>query len=126
MAPPQRRSADQRITPLGRFLRRFRIDEIPQFYNILIGDMSLVGPRPEQPELAQTYATKLPAFQNRTMLRPGITGWAQVRGRYAADEKETENKLAYDLYYLKYASFTMDVSIIAQTFKTLVTGNSAR
>ncbi|MGI9424192.1 MAG: sugar transferase [Hyphomicrobiaceae bacterium] len=117
---------DQRITPLGRFLRRFRIDEIPQFYNILIGDMSLVGPRPEQPELAQTYATKLPAFQNRTMLRPGITGWAQVRGRYAADEKETENKLAYDLYYLKYASFTMDVSIIAQTFKTLVTGNSAR
>ena len=117
---------DARITPLGAFLRRFRIDELPQFYNILIGDMSLVGPRPEQPALAQTYASKLPAFRTRTILRPGITGWAQVRGSYAADEKETENKLTYDLYYLKYASFTMDVSIIFETFKTLVTGNSAR
>ena len=117
---------DARITPLGKFLRRFRIDELPQFYNILIGDMSLVGPRPEQPELAQTYASKLPAFRNRTMLRPGITGWAQVRGSYAANEEETENKLTYDLYYLKYASFTMDLSIIVQTVKTLITGNSAR
>ena len=120
------RVGDPRITPLGKFLRRFRIDELPQFYNILIGDMSLVGPRPEQPELARSYASKLPAFQSRTMLRPGITGWAQVRGRYAADEKETEDKLAYDLYYLKNASFTMDLSIIIQTFKALATGTSAR
>lgn len=117
---------DPRITPLGKFLRRFRIDEIPQFYNILLGDMSLVGPRPEQPELARTYAEKMPAFHSRTLLRPGITGWAQVRGRYAADEKETEDKLSYDLYYLKHASFTTDLSIVFQTCKTLATGNSAR
>ena len=117
---------DPRITPLGRYLRRFRIDEIPQFYNILIGDMSLVGPRPEQPELARTYAAKMPAFQCRTLLRPGITGWAQVRGGYAADEQETEKKLSYDLYYLKNASFTTDLSIVVQTCKTLATGNSAR
>lgn len=120
------RTGDPRITPLGHFLRRFRIDELPQFYNIFKGDMSLVGPRPEQPELARAYARMLPVFSNRTMLRPGITGWAQVRGKYAADEKETMHKLAYDLYYLKHASLAMDLSILAHTFKTLLTGNSAR
>lgn len=117
---------DPRITPLGKVLRRFRIDEIPQFYNILLGDMSLVGPRPEQPELAHNYTAKLPAFRCRTLLKPGITGWAQVRGGYASDEAETEEKLSYDLYYLKNASFTTDLSIVIQTCKTLATGNSAR
>lgn len=120
------RVGDERITRLGHFLRRFRIDELPQFYNILIGDMSLVGPRPEQPELARAYARKLPKFNNRTMLRPGITGWAQVRGSYAADESETMHKLAYDLYYLKHASWSLDMYIVLQTVKTLITGNSAR
>jgi lipopolysaccharide/colanic/teichoic acid biosynthesis glycosyltransferase len=120
------RIGDTRITPLGKFLRRFRIDELPQFYNVLRGDMSLVGPRPEQPVLARAYALKLPTFTNRTMLRPGITGWAQVRGSYAADESETVHKLAYDLYYLKHASWMMDLYILLQTFKTLLTGNSAR
>lgn len=117
---------DSRITPLGKFLRRFRIDEIPQFYNIFIGDMSLVGPRPEQPEIARAYARTLPQFCNRTALRPGITGWAQVRGSYASDAAESKQKLAYDLYYLKHADFMMDFSIVVQTFKTLLTGNSAR
>lgn len=117
---------DARITPLGKILRRFRIDEIPQFYNIAVGDMSLVGPRPEQPELARAYTTSLPQFGDRTALRPGITGWAQVRGSYAADATETKHKLAYDLYYLKHASLMLDLSILLQTFKTLVTGNSAR
>lgn len=117
---------DARITPLGKLLRRLRIDEIPQFYNVLVGDMSLIGPRPEQPELARSYANRWPQFGTRTTLRPGITGWAQVRGRYAADEAETKDKLSYDLYYLKHASLAMDVSILFQTFKTLVTGNSAR
>lgn len=120
------KKGDVRITPLGRILRRFRIDEIPQFYNIAIGDMSLVGPRPEQPELARTYTSSLPQFGDRTALRPGITGWAQVRGGYAADEAETKSKLAYDLYYLKHASLMLDLSILLQTFKTLLTGNSAR
>lgn len=120
------RVGDPRITPLGRMLRRFRIDELPQFYNILMGDMSLVGPRPEQPELARSYASKWPQFRDRTTLRPGITGWAQVRGTYAADESESQQKLAFDLYYLKHASLMMDLSIMLQTVKSLVTGNSAR
>lgn len=117
---------DARITPLGAFLRRFRIDEIPQFYNILVGEMSLVGPRPEQPDLARDYTKKWPQFGIRTKLRPGITGWAQVRGSYAADETETKSKLSYDLYYVKNASLVMDFEILVRTFKTLVTGNSAR
>ena len=117
---------DPRITPLGKMLRRCRIDELPQFYNIFKGDMSLVGPRPEQPELACTYTNKWPQFRDRTALRPGITGWAQVRGPYAADEAESQHKLAFDLYYLKHASLMMDVSILLQTVKSLVTGNSAR
>lgn len=117
---------DMRVTPLGKFLRRFRIDELPQFYNVLVGDMSIVGPRPEQLELARAYASRWPQFGTRTTLRPGITGWAQVRGRYAADEAETKDKLSYDLYYLKHASFVVDLSILFQTLKTLVTGNSAR
>ena len=120
------RQGDPRITPLGSVLRRFRIDELPQFYNIFKGDMSLVGPRPEQPELARAYAQKWPQFRDRTTLRPGITGWAQVRGTYAADEAESQQKLAFDLYYLKHASLMMDLSILLQTFKTLVTGSSAR
>jgi lipopolysaccharide/colanic/teichoic acid biosynthesis glycosyltransferase len=117
---------DRRITPLGRMLRRLRIDELPQFYNILVGEMSLVGPRPEQPELARTYANKWPQFRDRTTLRPGITGWAQVRGTYAADAAESQHKLAFDLYYLKHASLMMDVSIMLRTVKSLVTGSSAR
>lgn len=117
---------DARITPFGKFIRRTRIDELPQFYNIFVGDMSLVGPRPEQPELARSYANKWPQFRDRTTLRPGITGWAQVRGTYAADEAESKHKLAFDLYYLKHASFVMDLSILFQTFKSLVIGNSAR
>lgn len=117
---------DPRITPLGKMLRRFRIDELPQFYNIFKGDMSLVGPRPEQPELARSYADRWPQFRDRTILRPGITGWAQVRGTYAADAEESQHKLAFDLYYLKHASLMMDVSIMLQTFRSLLTGNSAR
>lgn len=117
---------DARITPLGRVLRRFRIDELPQLYNILVGDMSLIGPRPEQPELAEAYTTKWPQFGSRTTLRPGITGWAQVRSSYAATDAETKHKLAYDLYYLKHASLMMDLTIMLQTVRTLLTGNSAR
>jgi len=117
---------DTRITPFGKFIRRTRIDELPQFYNIFVGDMSLVGPRPEQPELARNYANKWPQFRDRTTLRPGITGWAQVRGTYAADEAESKHKLAFDLYYLKHASLVMDLSIMLHTVKSLVIGNSAR
>lgn len=117
---------DARVTPLGKFLRRTRIDEIPQLYNILRGDMSLVGPRPEQPKLAHDYETSIPGFGYREMLPPGLTGWAQICAGYAATAEETRTKLTYDLYYLKHVSFLLDLWIMLQTFKAVVLGTSSR
>lgn len=117
---------DPRITPLGAWLRRFRVDEIPQLWNVLVGDMSLIGPRPEQPALAERYTREVPAFAFRALVRPGITGWAQVRAAYAADLAETRVKLAYDLFYLKNFSFGLDVQILARTVWTLISGGGVR
>ena len=117
---------DSRITPLGGWLRRFHVDELPQLWNVLVGDMSLVGPRPEQPGLAEAYAVQVPAFAYRQLVRPGITGWAQVRAGYAADLAETRVKLRYDLFYLKNFSFGLDVQILARTAWTLARGGGAR
>jgi lipopolysaccharide/colanic/teichoic acid biosynthesis glycosyltransferase len=117
---------DQRITPVGRCLRRFHIDELPQLWNVLTGEMSLVGPRPEQPALAEAYAREVPAFAQRTMVRPGITGLAQVNAGYAADLAETRVKLAHDLYYLKNCSFGLDVEICARTVWALLGGAGTR
>ncbi|HEY5107294.1 MAG TPA: sugar transferase [Caulobacteraceae bacterium] len=117
---------DVRVTPLGRWLRRFHIDELPQFLNVLTGSMSLVGPRPEQPGLTQAYAQQIPAFAYRQLVRPGITGWAQVRAGYAADLDETRVKLGYDLFYLKNFSFGLDLRIIVRTFWTLAQGGGVR
>ncbi len=117
---------DARITPLGSFLRRFRIDELPQLWNVLKGDMSVIGPRPEQPLLCELYTRDLPAFAYRHVVRPGITGWAQVRGDYAADLAETRPKLAYDLFYIKNLSFALDAQILVRTISTLVMGSNAR
>lgn len=117
---------DMRVTPIGRWLRRFRIDELPQLWNVLKGDMSLIGPRPEQPALTQSYCEDLPAFAYRSLVRPGITGWAQVRAGYAADLEETRIKLGYDLFYLKNFSFSLDVQIILRTVGTLIFGNGVR
>jgi lipopolysaccharide/colanic/teichoic acid biosynthesis glycosyltransferase len=117
---------DARVTPLGRFLRRFRIDEIPQLWNIALGDMSFIGPRPEQPSLGRAYAEQEPAFAYRLMVKPGISGWAQVRAGYAANLEETRTKLGYDLYYLKYFSFALDLQIMLRTALTLVTGSGVR
>jgi lipopolysaccharide/colanic/teichoic acid biosynthesis glycosyltransferase len=118
--------SDARITPLGKVLRRLRIDELPQFWNILRGDMSLIGPRPEQKSLTANYIREMPAFHYRHVVRPGITGWAQVRGGYASNLSETRDKLAFDLYYVKYESFTLDMEILFRTVATLFSGNSAR
>ncbi len=118
--------ADERITPVGRWLRRFHIDELPQLWNVLIGDMSLVGPRPEQPGLAREYSRRVPAFAYRHMVRPGITGWAQVRAGYAADLAQTQVKLGFDLFYLKNFSFALDLQILARTVWTLATGAGGR
>jgi lipopolysaccharide/colanic/teichoic acid biosynthesis glycosyltransferase len=119
-------SGDARVTGVGRVLRRFRIDELPQFWNVLTGDMSFIGPRPEQPELAAAYAEQMPAFECRHLVRPGMTGWAQVRAGYAATLSETREKLSYDLYYLKNASVTLDLEIVARTLFTLISGRGVR
>jgi lipopolysaccharide/colanic/teichoic acid biosynthesis glycosyltransferase len=117
---------DRRITPLGAVLRRFRIDELPQLWNVLKGDMSLIGPRPEQPALTAVYTQDLPSFAYRHLVRPGITGWAQVRAGYAADLAETKVKLSYDLYYLKYFSASLDLQIVFRTIVILLTGRGVR
>jgi lipopolysaccharide/colanic/teichoic acid biosynthesis glycosyltransferase len=117
---------DPRITPLGQTLRRYRIDELPQLWNVLKGDMSLIGPRPEQVKLSQEYAQALPAFEYRHLLRPGITGWAQVSAGYAANEAETREKLSFDLYYTKYVSPRLDAKIAVMTLFVLFGSQQVR
>lgn len=118
--------SDPRITPAGRWLRRTRIDELPQLWNVLIGDMSVIGPRPEWTILSEEYARDLPVYSYRHLVRPGITGWAQVRSGYAADLAETRTKVGYDLFYIKNLSFSLDIQILMRTVWTLLTGNGAR
>lgn len=115
-----------RITRLGHFLRRYRIDELPQLWNVALGDMSIVGPRPEWHVLSTQYESEFQAFQYRHLVRPGITGWAQVRGGYASDLAETRVKVGYDLFYIKNFSFALDLQILVRTVWTLVSGSGAR
>ena len=117
---------DDRIAPLGRFLRRYRIDELPQIWNVLRGEMSLIGPRPEQPELGRQYAEQMPAYSSRHLLRPGITGWAQVCFGYAENYQETREKLTYDLHYIKNFSLALDLRIAVMTFGVVLGGSSVR
>jgi lipopolysaccharide/colanic/teichoic acid biosynthesis glycosyltransferase len=117
---------DARVTFLGGFLRRFHIDELPQLWQVALGEMSFIGPRPEQPALTASYVAQVPAFACRQLVRPGITGWAQVRAGYAANLEETKVKLGYDLFYLKYFSPALDVQIMLRTLVTLVTGGGVR
>lgn len=117
---------DLRVTPVGGVLRRFRIDELPQLLNVLKGDMSIIGPRPEWTLLSEKYSRELPVYVYRHLVRPGITGWAQVRGGYASDLAETRTKVAYDLFYIKNLSFSLDVQILLRTFWTLLSGGGAR
>lgn len=120
------RVRDPRVTPVGHWLRRCRLDELPQLWNVLKGDMSIVGPRPEWTVLSEEYGKSLPAYAYRSLVRPGITGWAQVRGGYAADLAETRTKCGYDLFYIKNLSFALDLQILARTVWTLVSGSGAR
>jgi lipopolysaccharide/colanic/teichoic acid biosynthesis glycosyltransferase len=120
------RADDARVTPLGRFLRRFRIDELPQCLNVLAGDMSLIGPRPEQPALSSAYGAEIPQFAFRLLVPPGITGWAQVRAGYAANADESRVKLGYDLFYIKNFSLGLDLRIMAWTLWTLTHGGGVR
>ncbi|HOW96236.1 MAG TPA: sugar transferase [Kiritimatiellia bacterium] len=113
---------DQRVTPVGRFLRKSRIDEIPQLVNVLRGEMSLVGPRPERPEFVDTLAAAIPFYKERLLVPPGVTGWAQVKYPYAASIEASRRKLQYDLYYIKHMSFVLDILILLRTFKTILAG----
>jgi lipopolysaccharide/colanic/teichoic acid biosynthesis glycosyltransferase len=111
---------DARITRVGYLIRRTRLDELPQLWNVMLGDMSLVGPRAERPEFAEMLAETYPYYAYRTTVRPGVTGWAQTRYGYVNSIEGYEEKLALDLYYLKYRSIILDLVILAQTIKTVL------
>ena len=119
-------ASDRRVTRVGRFLRKTRIDELPQFWNVLKGEMSVVGPRPEQPALAARVEERLPAFRWRTLVKPGITGWAQIHYGYADSLENTAVKLSYDLYYVRNYSVVLDVAIMLRTLTVMLTGAGAR
>ncbi|MDW5290728.1 sugar transferase [Formosa sp. PL04] len=111
---------DARITLFGKFLRRSRIDEIPQCFNILKGEMSLIGPRPERPKFVKELAEVIPFYEARHMIKPGITGWAQVKVRYGESVSDSLMKLQYDLFYIKHRSFFLDLNVIVKTVSTVI------
>lgn len=111
---------DQRITWIGQWLRRTRIDELPQLINVLRGEMSLIGPRPERPEFEEELEEKIPHYRKRHWMLPGLSGWAQVSAPYAASIEEAELKLSYDLYYIRHFSMAFDLLILAKTIKTVL------
>lgn len=117
---------DSRITRVGRVLRKYRLDELPQLWNVLKGEMSLIGPRPEQVEFARQFEREIPFYNWRHRVKPGITGWAQVQQGYAAGVEDTMEKLEYDLYYVKHLSFWLDLNIAVRTIGTILTGRGAR
>ena len=114
---------DVRVTRIGRIIRKTRIDEIPQLFNILKGDMSVIGPRPERPEFTLEFEDEIPGFINRLQIRPGLTGWAQVNGGYDLTPRE---KLELDMYYINNRSIKMDIIIIFKTIKIVLTGDGSR
>jgi lipopolysaccharide/colanic/teichoic acid biosynthesis glycosyltransferase len=117
---------DKRVTRFGKFIRKYRIDELPQLYNVLRGDMSLIGPRPEQKNLLDELVEEIPLFPFRHSVRPGITGWAQVCQGYAYDVDSSSEKITYDLFYIKNLSFLLDMTIIVRTIRIMLTGFGSR
>ncbi len=114
---------DPRVTKIGKFIRRTRIDELPQLWNVLVGDMSLIGPRPERPMFTAQFNEEIPGFVERLKVKPGITGWAQINGGYDLTPKE---KLILDKYYINNMNFLLDLKIIIKTIKIVITGYGAR
>ena len=114
---------DPRITKVGKFIRKTRIDEIPQLFNILKGDMSIIGPRPERPSFTEEFNKEIPGFINRLAVKPGLTGWAQVNGGY---EITPEEKLKEDIFYIKNRSILLDLKILFTTVQVVLTGDGAR
>lgn len=117
---------DPRVTTVGKYLRKFRLDELPQFINVLRGDMSFVGPRPERPEFVDKLQMQIPYYDERHSVRPGITGWAQVQYSYGASTEDAYRKLEYDLFYLKHMSIMFDIAIIFHTVRTMISGHGGR
>jgi sugar transferase (PEP-CTERM system associated) len=120
------RKNDDRITPVGRLLRLTRLDELPQLWNVLKGDMSLVGPRPERPEFVSSLTRDIPFYGQRHVVRPGLTGWAQVQYTYGASVEDAMEKLQYDLFYIKNRSVSLDLFVIAKTVKTVLMQRGAQ
>jgi len=117
---------DPRVTRFGKFLRISRLDEIPQLYNVLKGEMSLIGPRPERPEFVEKLKEIIPYYSERHFVKPGVTGWAQVKYAYGASTEDAIEKLRYDLYYIKNMSLLLDVIIVLETFKVMLFGRGSR
>jgi sugar transferase (PEP-CTERM system associated) len=117
---------DMRITMVGRVIRKFRIDELPQLWNVLRGDMTLIGPRPERPYFVQQFSKAIPFYGFRHAVRPGITGWAQVSFRYGASLEDATRKLSYDLYYIKNRGILLDIVILLKTVGVVLSGQGAR
>jgi sugar transferase (PEP-CTERM system associated) len=117
---------DDRVTAVGRFIRKLRIDELPQLFNVLKGEMSLVGPRPERPGFVEDLAREIPFYQVRHTVKPGITGWAQVRCEYGASVEDAKRKLQFDLYYVKNHSLFLDLLIAFETIRVVLSGKGAR
>jgi sugar transferase (PEP-CTERM system associated) len=117
---------DPRITMIGRFLRKSRLDEIPQLFNVLKGDMSFIGPRPERPEFVTKLKEVIPYYSERHFVKPGLTGWAQVRYPYGASVEDSAEKLRYDLYYIKNISLFLDLLIVLETAKVVMFGRGGR
>ncbi len=111
---------DDRVTTFGRFLRKSRLDEIPQFINVIKGDMSVIGPRPERPVFVKELSIEIPFYEVRHLVKPGVTGWAQVNANYGSSKDDTLQKLQYDLYYIKHRSLTLDISIVIKTLSTII------
>jgi lipopolysaccharide/colanic/teichoic acid biosynthesis glycosyltransferase len=112
------------VTPLGRILRKTRIDELPQLWNVIVGDLSFIGPRPELPKLTEVYEQEIPQYRLRYLATPGLSGWAQIHDydapRGGADVVRTRRKLSFDLYYLKHRSFGVDIAIAVKTLRALL------
>lgn len=125
-APVWARENDPRVTPLGRLMRQFRLDELPQLLNVLLGNMSFVGPRPERPQFVELLRNIIPYYNLRHTVKPGITGWAQVKFRYGASVEDAAEKLQYDLYYVKHMSVAFDFLIALKTFQAVLFQSGAR
>jgi lipopolysaccharide/colanic/teichoic acid biosynthesis glycosyltransferase len=124
--PVWARKDDPRVTPVGRFLRRLRLDELPQLLNVVRGEMSIVGPRPERPEFVRALTEQIPYYRQRHCVKPGITGWAQINHKYGDTIEDTIRKLEFDLFYIKNLAPSLDAYIIFHTLKVMLLTRGAQ